>query len=939
MAILNERNLKELLDAFDHYFPGDTVYASDKKFKSFYGDYVWGNRKEFIDFIKRLTSVEIKNERDIANIKLAQAELVKLSGGVSEKDDSLDSNLPDEQARAQMEEERTKREKALNETKKQAEREVQESIKRKTETYQKQQQYQKIRDDLKNRIEEQKRVQTEISNKKIYAKVIPPEPEEASDNTKKFIEEAKKYPKSFRNEISSKLEAKMSSGDFSKNLSKEEIKIIVDKVANDTIAAINDPSGQITKAFEVAILKSINKDDVLLVETVGKEAKDFLGQASSEMSFINDSTLLSRNILSSFDKNLALSVFGPDPKDISVVFFAKQEKGVTHTIDLHQLNSGYGDFLSSQSQLFDRVGSFGQDQLQGFFLGQARTFLDGQIARLPADSLVSGFYNSSFGQQVLNLAGLTEYSPFAGNSFISFAQQIPGSAPIFEWVGSTFGIDFAAGAGAVAPAAEVAGATIAATEGTVALGGGATVATGIVATEAGTTLATGAVVAGTTTGAGAVVGAGGAAVGAGAGAAAGSVVPVLGTIAGAIVGFIGSIIPWDKVKKFLSEYGGVIAIALLGGGAIFGSVPMIAVGVPLLIASVPLAGGPTRFFSNIAGLLGILMTAFVFRAGKAVIITLLTVPIVVALILLIINSGAYVVPPNSSVFGNVSSPYIGITKEPSPPGPFENNELSKTITYNITITAKKSALTNVKINYGCQVISSSQSNCPSTSEIPTSVESISPSVPFSFSYTSTYDSKYSDSAIIDTISITADTTEQSGVSAETSASVTFGNPPISCPLPNGKPLNSMNYSYDSQANTGHGSTQYWLMMGAPYYRYSIPQQTSCDKPSGCSYYGYAYDVFPNGVQTVYVPTILGKSVTWNLTSTFNNPSSGHSLVYTDSTRTYTIILTHVDSTSAPRTATSGTKVNTLFNQGGNTHLHIEFQSGGRWVKPENYFCK
>ena len=264
---------------------------------------------------------------------------------------------------------------------------------------------------------------------------------------------------------------------------------------------------------------------------------------------------------------------------------------------------------------------------------------------------------------------------------------------------------------------------------------------------------------------------------------------------------------------------------------------------------------------------------------------------------------------------------------------------SKTITYKITITAKKSALTNVKVGYECQVISSSQLKCPSISVIPETIDSVSPANPYTFTYTSTYDSKYSDSAIIDTIRITADTTEQSGVSAETSASVTFGNPPISCPLPNGKPLNSMNYSYDSQANTGHGSTQYWTMMGSPYYRYSIPQQTSCDRPSDCSYYGYAYDVFPNGVTAVYVPTILGKSGMWRLVSTFDNPSSGHSLVYTDSTNTYTIVLTHVDSTSAPKTASSGTKVGLLFNQGGNTHLHIEFQANGRWAKPENYFCK
>jgi hypothetical protein len=36
---------------------------------------------------------------------------------------------------------------------------------------------------------------------------------------------------------------------------------------------------------------------------------------------------------------------------------------------------------------------------------------------------------------------------------------------------------------------------------------------------------------------------------------------------------------------------------------------------------------------------------------------------------------------------------------------------------------------------------------------------------------------------------------------------------------------------------------------------------------------------------------------------------------------------------------SGEKIGTLYNQGTNTHLHLEFQLSGKWEKPENYFCK
>lgn len=421
----------------------------------------------------------------------------------------------------------------------------------------------------------------------------------------------------------------------------------------------------------------------------------------------------------------------------------------------------------------------------------------------------------------------------------------------------------------------------------------------------------------------------------------GSLGPIVGTAVGAVVGwFVGKVLEkaWPWIKKNAHYLIGVV----LGLGGLVIAGPLVGALVGLgSFGAVSIATGGTlggigtsigRFFSSLGGM--------VFGSiAMPVLVTLLVFPVIVALILFIINSGAYVVPPASEVFGGVSSPYIEIIKTPEPGGPFTNNELPKTITYNITIIAKKGVLTNVGIKYDCQVTSSSSKNCPSISDTPTSVDSISPSLPYTFSYTSTYDSSYKDSAVVDTISVTADVTEKSGVTAETSASVTFGNPPITCPLPAGKPVNSMNYSYNPQTDTGHGSTTYWNAMGGIPYRYSIPQWTGCKTPDSCPYYGYAYDVFPNGVKTVYAPTVLGKSTTWNLSATFSNGAAGYTVMYTDSTGSNTIVLTHVASTNAPKTATSGTKVATLFNQGTNTHLHLEFQTNGRWVKPENYFCK
>lgn len=924
---INERNLKELLDAFEHYFPTDTVYVSDKPFKSFYGDYNWRSRKDFIDFIKRLTGVEIKNEKDIANIKLAQNKLVKLADE-SSKEKLTESNEPDKWTREAQEAERQKREAEIEKTKTEAQKQVERSIKTKQEVFEKQQKYQKIKEEFDKRIEKQKEIQTKLEGKKIYAKVIPPEPEEANDSTKKFIKEAKKHPHSFRKDLSSKLEEQITVSSFAKDLSKEEVQIIADKVSNDTISAINNPVAQVENAYQTAILNSIPKNDIISKTISDKSIQDFLNNASTEISFINNKDVLSRNILASFNENLASGVFGPDPQKINVLFFSKQEVGITHTVDLQQLNSGYGNFLNEQSQLFDRIGGFGQDELKGFLLGQARTFLDGQIAKLPADSFVSGFYNSSFGQQILNFAGLTEYTPLGGSSLISFAQQIPGATPIFEWIGNTLGINFTVGA--TTPVAEIAGTAVAATETSVTVAGSTTVATGVAATEAGTALASGAVAG--------ISGAAGTAGGATAGAAMGSAVPVIGTIVGAIVGFVASKIPWDKIGKFLKEWGGVIGVGLLLGGGLLTSVPLMATGSLFLIAGLGAARSPALFLAGILIALKAILKPPVLQIGKSLIIIFVVIPIIVALFMFIINSGAYVVPPTVGIMGD-TSPYIGIVKTPIPAGPFENTDLPKTITYEVVITAKKGPLTNVKIGYDCVVISSNKSNCPAITEIPTFVESISPSNPFTFTYTSTYDGAYSDSSIIDTIAVTADTSLQSGVMADGSASVTFGSPPISCPLPEGQPLNDMNYSYSAQDDMGHGSTKYWRMMGNPYH-YDLPQHSGCTYPTDCPYYGYAYDVFPTtSIKTVYVPTVLGKETTWILSGSFTNPNAGYSLIYTDTTGNNTITLTHLNSPSGPKTAKSGTAVNTLFDQGGNTHLHIEFQMNGVWEKPELYFCQ
>jgi hypothetical protein len=159
------------------------------------------------------------------------------------------------------------------------------------------------------------------------------------------------------------------------------------------------------------------------------------------------------------------------------------------------------------------------------------------------------------------------------------------------------------------------------------------------------TVAGGATAAAVETGIVAVGVAGGATTGAGIGAILGSIVPGIGTVIvaaiGALVSWIATKIPWKKVGPIL-----------LGIGAFFiaGPVAGIVAGVGsfILIAGVGGVISAGAVGSGIAGFFGALGAATITAIGTPVLVTLLVFPVAVALILFIINSGAYVVPPGMS---------------------------------------------------------------------------------------------------------------------------------------------------------------------------------------------------------------------------------------------------------------------------------------------------
>ena len=789
---LTRENIKYIRDAFSHFFPEDTVYSADKPYVS--GEFNWDSRRAFIDFVYRLTGVQIKSEKDFQNIKkaeLAVEDLVKTEG-------KQEANTQTKEQREQAEKIRQEREASQKKAAEDANTQVKAAAKK------------------------QQEIQTALQDKKIYAKVeiakeVPP-PDEATVN---FINEAKAHPTSFQKDLAESIKTKITPA-LSKTLTEEEIGLLATKTAYDTVSAINNFPAQSSANTQTAILAALAKDAKVLPNLIpNKETAGLLQNSAAESSCFINNTRLSKTILSSINPNLATAVFGVGPENLKVEFFSQPVQGYTHEVDLGDLNQGHIKLGESQTNMLGAVGSFTQGEAKGFIMRQARTILDNQIAKLPADNAVAGFYNGKFGQEILNFAGLGKANPLGEGFVESFMQRIPGSSAFIQGYQKFFGTNIAVEA---APITEIAGTAI--------IGGTEMVEGAVILTEGTTVLAgEGVLLAGGATG---IVAAEGLAMGveteavtklltpiAGKAAASaltkvatsvlgkstvvalntalqslGSLVPIIGNAIALAVSWVATkiakIIPWQKIKdNLIAISGGMLAAGLLiFPGTVFGT--FLSVGGGLGLVGGVVNGGLSGLGSSLSGIgagigsfFGALGGTFLGAVGMPILVTILVFPVVVALILFIINAGAYIVPPSTALEG-LQNPYIDIQKKPNPEGPFNNSDIpNKTkIEYTITVSAKQGPLTNITFKDECKVIKKgTPPSCPPPSQgTPTPPSSISPSSPFSFTYTVNITSHdYDDSAIVDTFTITADTPEAKGVTSASSASIVIGKPPMECP--------------------------------------------------------------------------------------------------------------------------------------------------------------
>lgn len=273
--------------------------------------------------------------------------------------------------------------------------------------------------------------------------------------------------------------------------------------------------------------------------------------------------------------------------------------------------------------------------------------------------------------------------------------------------------------------------------------------------------------------------------------------PVIGQIVSAIStalaikDVISSIIAWAK------KQGNDIYFYLAVG---LGTVYFIT-GVPILGAVALgslLIGGSVIIPIFLFGLIGIIGSVLL-ESVLIIIVGFLILGIATALIVLIINSGAYLVPPvtRSSSTPPTESEYIKVEKTADPSGPFQNNQ-DITVNYKVIITAKKIELTSIQFEYKCSVYSETSMTCPHPENVfagtvsdthsfegiddlvkhpPTS---ITPGDDFIITYIVNYPAgNYNDSSVTDTFTVQAKA-EGKLTKASDSLTIIIGQPPLNC---------------------------------------------------------------------------------------------------------------------------------------------------------------
>ncbi|OGM14913.1 hypothetical protein A3A76_02175 [Candidatus Woesebacteria bacterium RIFCSPLOWO2_01_FULL_39_23] len=300
---------------------------------------------------------------------------------------------------------------------------------------------------------------------------------------------------------------------------------------------------------------------------------------------------------------------------------------------------------------------------------------------------------------------------------------------------------------------------------------------------------------------------------------------------------------------------------------------------PALAQGALIAGG---IIAGVGAFIGMLIAWFI-----SILVYLAIFAFVVVIILFIINSGAYLVPPGGfgpPIQSGGTSQFIQFSKTASPAGPLDNswNNQDQDITYTIAITPLQEDLTNVSFGYNCSVISFTPKSCPLPHDIVMNGEPIpgntmpppppAAPIPAHYAYIITYKTtvsanNYNDSRITDNFSITA-TVNGTIETVWASASIRIGNPPDSCPegwpvlpengevsleITQGPGLHSayISESIDIGASIGHTVTArhagiaHVFTAAGSVYGCHVDIESTCNGKTFYSRYAHLNDIFVN----------------------------------------------------------------------------------------------
>jgi len=607
---------------------------------------------------------------------------------------------------------------------------------------------------------------------KIYVKSGAPQVQQLSGDAQAVLDNLKTNP-SIPN-ITEQLEKSITPS-LENQISKEQIRLIALDAAYKAVDAANNPGKYAQMATQSAILNAVARDkDVIPKLITDSDILANIRTGANELAvFQNLQVNSARMVWGAFDPALAKTLFA-DPSSYQISLSETQLPGYETTFSPDGMIQGYTGFLSNNLEFFGKLAGLPIDEFQQKIMSSATSWIERQIVtNFPQ---AAQFFASPESQLILSGLGIGTTTVELTGSFASFFVENPATLPILNFFGQGLGINFSVGS----------------ITGTAASQGVAVAAAESVAT-------TGGVMAGEAFIGGAAAAGGGAAAGAAVGQAA-IPVPLVGAAIGAVIGAVGPKVV-KAIKDNVYKYGKFL---VAGVGALFGAGLALAAGLSPALGGILgglggyglgsfLSGGPPAVGAGISSAFSAAGTAasfiwatFLAGVGTPILVSLLTFPVVVAFILFIINSGAYVVPPAPAFEGSgaITSPYIDVIKTANPAGPFQNTDLPLAVEYTVTIKAKKGPLSNVRIDYSCSVIKEAASTiCPDTDPaIPTAAADVSPASPLAFTYKQTYDAlNFQDSFVTDIITVTADAYEEAGAEAAGSATIKIGEPPENCP--------------------------------------------------------------------------------------------------------------------------------------------------------------